>query len=249
MSRMLSLPLHVWALARRVHTQNPLAAERYLQRVLDVDLTDPERVELFRMQADQCLYRENYRHARKYLKRAMQLLPNDALLVIRLAQAWENDPYGSDRQAARYFRRATRLAPLDALAWASLGRACLRIGKDAIAKRATRHALKLAPDRADVLTVAVEMLRESGRLKSALKYVRNAWFSKPHDPAIKALMHRIQFEIARSQQSAHDQRSSNRVSATLPFVRIIDAEGVRRTVRVDEPETRYPVSLRIQFSG
>ncbi len=235
MSKMLSLSFHAWTHARQAITDGRSAdALRWLAQVTTTaELASEDLAEAHRLMAGLLLNKMRFAKARKHLRAAEGLEPDHAGTHFQLGLAFEGDPYGSDRRAAAAFRRATKLDPNHALAWAHLARAAVRIHRDSLAKAAIGRATKMAPTDARVLSLIVETLRESGRLRAALRIVTNARFLAPHNADVLAVWNRVRFEMARAAQHAKRMPKMTTSPHVLPFVRIVDATGHKRIVRRD----------------
>jgi predicted Zn-dependent protease len=167
-----------------------------------------------------------YAKARQHLRAAVRLEPGNADTRIRLAAAFESDPYGCDRRAAAWYRKAVRHDPANAVIRAAYGRSLVRNGADQLALRQLRRALFLAPTDVTVLASVLEACREMGKPRIGWKVVCRALFLAPTDRAIRQLWQRAKFDMA-----AGSQRKS--VRRVLPFVRLFDGS----TVRLDNPSS------------
>ncbi len=250
MSRMLSLPFHAWLRARSSSAVRADGSRQRLEQVVAMaDLPADELAEAHRLLAGHCVRAGHYAQARIQLRSALRLKPNCSKTFALLAEAWENDPYGSDRNAAIAYRRATKLDANSAIAWASLGRASVRINRDVTAMKALRRAIQLAPADEGVLTVVVDALREMGKLKVALRIATRARFRNPKSKVIRELVDRVRFEMARVARRGNGAIPCAGISNVLPFVRVIGCDGHRRTVRLDGPSRPVPVSIRFRHDG
>ncbi|QEL13173.1 tetratricopeptide repeat protein [Limnoglobus roseus] len=235
MSMMLSLSFHAWNHARQAIKDGRSAdALRWLEQVATAaELTSEELAEAHRLAAGLLLNKARFAKARRHLRAADGLEPDHAGTHFQMGLAFEGDPYGCDRRAAKAFRRAIKLDPSHSLSWAHLARSAVRIHRDSLAKAAIRTATQLAPTDARVLSLIVETLRESGRLKAALRIVTKARFLAPHDAEVLAVWNRVRFEMARAAQHAKRTPKTTTSPHVLPFVRIVDAAGHKRVVRRD----------------
>lgn len=246
MSTMLSLTIHDWTQARTA--LRPEIARMHLERlVASRDLPCTELALANRLLADHLIRIGKYSAARYRLRAAIELNVNDASSYRLLAQAWEDDPYGCDRRAARMYREATKRDPNSAVAWASLARACVRCHRDQVALKAVRRAVRLAPAEPGILALVVETLREMGKLNRALKLLARARFLNPKAEAIPSLIRSVRYEIVRTGSRAVGVASRSRT--ILPFVRIVDAEGRRKTVRFDAPSGPGSIRMRRNSPG
>lgn len=250
MSRMLSLPFHAWLRARSRSAVRAEGSRQRLEQVVAMaDLPADELAEAHRLLAGHCVRDGHYSLARVQFRAALRLNPNCPATYVQLARAWEEDPYGSDRNAAIAYRRATRLDANSAVAWAGLGRACVRINKDAIAKKSIRSAVRLAPADEGVLAIVIDALRELGKLKTALRIASRARFQNPKSAVIRGLEDRVRFEMARVARRGIGTVPTHGETNVLPFVRVIGSDGHRRTVRLDGPARTVPVSIRFRHGG
>lgn len=245
MSRMLNLSWMAWSRARVAAVIDPATARRQLEQILAMaDLPEGQLADAHRTLAGLLLRSARYPEARRHLAASIRLEPT-ATTCRRLAQAWEDDPYGDDRRAAGAYRRATRLDPSDAIAWAALGRAAVRCGLDRVANRALRRAVRLAPANAEVLAIVIDGLRESGRLATAQRILSQARFREPQSTAIRDLINRVRYEMVRTRYNTCAIENSTSTNL-LPFVRIVGSDGERRVIRRDNASRPAPVSLRLR---
>jgi tetratricopeptide (TPR) repeat protein len=246
MSRMLNLSWIAWSRANAVSAVEPATARRHLEHVVAMAaLPEPELASAHRSLAGCHLRSARYAEARRHLRSAIELQPNCADTIRQLARAWEDDPYGDDLRAAHAYRRATRVDSNDAIAWAALGRAALRVGRNRLASKSIRRAVRLAPADDRVLAIVVDALREAGKLSAAQRIATRARFLNPRSTAIRELGDRIRYEIARTGRPANPASNSTG-SNLLPFVRVVGSDGERRVVRRDEPSRPQPVSIRLR---
>jgi tetratricopeptide (TPR) repeat protein len=247
MSRMLNLSWMAWSRAKAVSAVEPATARRHWEQVVAMAaLPEPELAAAHRSLAAGHLRSARYAEARRHLRSAIELQPNCTDTIRQLARVWEDDPYGDDLRAARAYRRATRVDPNDAIAWASLGRAAVRIGRNRLAIQSIRRAVRLAPSDERVLSLVVDALRESGKLAAALRIVGRARFLNPRSAAIREYGDRIRYEIARTLRPTNPSVAGSTGPNLLPFVRVVGSDGERRVVRRDEASRPVPVSIRFR---
>lgn len=158
---------------------------------------------------------ERYRQARRSYGAALRVEPYNAGLWLKLAAAWESDPYGSDERAFKCYRRAVKHDAGNAIALARLARCGMRVRREVLAKRMLARAVALAPADAGVLAIAAETCREAGWTKRAGKWLNAARFLAPHSGAIRALWNRHRYDGA-----AKKKTTGCGTRATLPFLRI-----------------------------
>ncbi|MCS6849662.1 MAG: tetratricopeptide repeat protein, partial [Gemmataceae bacterium] len=87
-------------------------------------------------------------------------------------------------QAAQLGQALVQTEADNGAAWYLLGRIAARRGRWPEAARHLEQALRLAPDRVDVLATAVEVFRRAGRLPEALAAADNALQRQPEQPAV-----------------------------------------------------------------
>ena len=244
MSRSLSFSCFAWSRAKLKADAGLPDAPRYLKHVIAMaSLPDTELAKAHQSLATIHFQQGHYQDARRAVRTAIRLQPDCLEFSMLLARAWEEDPFGSDQHAARYYRKVTLLDPTHAIAWASLARSAFRTGRTQLADKALRRALKLGLSDVRVVSIVVDALRESGRLKTALAITTRAQFQNPHSLALADQVNRIRYEIARRKQRiSKGQHCSDHL---LPFVRIVGTDGERRVIRRDEGETPRPISLRM----
>ena len=185
---------------------------------------------------------EGYRAARRHLRAARRLAPDHAETHHDLGLAWERDPQGSDRFALHSYRRADRLNPGVPKYLAAYGRALVRNGRAARGRAALRSAAKLAPGQPEILRVAVEGLRESGRVTEAYRLVVQAKFAAPRCREVDRLYAEARFALSARSRSVASRRAGPAVLA-FPGVSAGAAVGCRR----DGPAVVRPRSPRIRF--
>jgi tetratricopeptide (TPR) repeat protein len=180
---------------------------------------------------------ERYATARRHLKTAAQLEPENAKTHYLTGLAWEDDPDGCDRRAARCFKKAVKL-DANPLYRAAFGRAAARCGVRKCGVREMLAAAELAADNVEVVRIAAGGLLEAGRVAEAQRVIAKARFLLPGNTELAALWELAKFESARQgqrklakvgkthenaryAQDAHFATDGDRV--TLPFVRLADA--------------------------
>jgi len=216
-----------------------------------------------RLAGELLLEAEKYREARRHLRAAVALAPNDAETYHKLGLAFERDPHGCDRLAARSFAKACKLEPKNPLYRAALGRAAVRSDWKKRGIRELLEAASLANGDIEVIRVVVEGLLEAGRLRVAQKVLTQARFlsfEATKDRELLALLERVRYESTRCAQRAtrrHGQdadfaKDGGRV--VLPFVQPVKrkaggvASNSKRSTRRDVvslPKPHFP-RLRIR---
>ena len=226
MSRMLIFALGESAMTiARTHAQSGRCS-----RALDVlntalaggELSIADTVDAHRLAAQILNESERFRLARRHLQSALRLSPRHADLHYELGMAYQNDPYGCDRRAAARFRAAVAFEPDSAIYRAALGRALIRLNRVRSGVRELRHAVTLAPTDWNVLSVAVDGLREADRPQLAQRWVEAALFQLPNSASLRGLWNRVRFDAARAvqQESFKVLAPTSLRPATLPFMRV-----------------------------
>jgi Flp pilus assembly protein TadD len=239
----------VRATAERGRTTDAL--NRLTRLLARPDVPAALAVEGHRFAGEMALDCERYATARRHLKTAAKLEPENAKTHYLAGLAWENDPDGCDRRAAGCFKKAAKLDPVNALYRAAFGRAVVRCGAVQRGARALLAAVELATDNVAVVHVVVGGLLEAGRVAQAQQVIAKARFLLSGNAELAALWERAKFESAwqgqrklakvgktrenaRDAQDAHFATDGDRV--TLPFVRLADV--------TDDPNTTNPTSGR-----
>lgn len=245
MSRTLILIEAAWASARHSAERGRRADALAILTPLLArpDLPAGTAAKAHRLAAALHLHADRHRAARKHLFAAAKIEPGNADTHYQLGVAFGEDPYGCDERAARRFRRAVKLDPTNALYRAELGRAAVRADKDRVGVAAVRKAVALAPTDPAVLTVAVEALRDAGRVRLAWKVMCRARFLAPANADVRRLWDRAKFDLACGRQHRRPAAS------TIPFVRVVGAEGESRVIRRDVGSQSGPHFARLKVRG
>jgi Flp pilus assembly protein TadD len=179
-----------------------------------------------RLAARLYLQDEKWGKARRHLRAALDLHPQDAAAHYEMGLAYENDPYGCDVRAARCFRRAVRCATRQAKYVAALGRALVRLNRVAAGVNRLRAAAALAPADAGVLRVIVDALADAGKPRLAYSLTTKAKFLAPANPEVQQLWQTARFAVAR--QARPKAAVVGAGPAVLPLVRLVGGGGVVR---------------------
>lgn len=237
MSRTLTLIDDGWDSARALANRGQRApALAQLTRLLTrPDTPAALLAEGHRMAGELALELERYATARRHLKAAVALEPDNARVRYAMGLAWQDDPNGCDRRAAICFKKAAALDAANPRYRAAFGRAAARCGKVKRGVREMLAAAELAPGNLEVIRVIVGGLLELGRAREARQVVATARFLCPGNSELGGLCERVKFESARiaqlkttkaakirgntrPAQDAHFATDGDRV--TLPFVRL-----------------------------
>ena len=197
--------------------------------------------------AEWALRSARFPEARKHLKRAVELAPDDAAGHFALGQAHEADPFGCDRMAVRRYRKAIQLNANQPLYRATLGRALVRVDNVRAGVKILCRAAEAAPVDPEVLEVVSEGLREAGQPEVAFKLMSHARFLAPSDTAIKKLWDRSRFSLTAATQVARRENEErtrpSETPAVLPFLRI---SGTGNQIRRDAGSLRCAPMLRLR---
>lgn len=180
-----------------------------------------------RLAARMHMHDEKWAKARRHLRAALDLHPEDAAAHYELGLAFERDPYGCDERAARCFRRAVRFAPKEAKYVAALGRALVRLNKVAAGVKHLRAAAALAPADWVVLRVVVDGLTDADKPRLAFTLATKAKFLAPANPEVQQLWQMARFAVARQAQPKSTKAVGDGPSV-LPLVRLVGGGAVIR---------------------
>lgn len=229
MSRMLTFYAAAWASARDAASvgRRADALARLAPLLSSPDCPPRLTRQAHKLAARLYLFDERWAKARRHLRAALDLDPQDAAVHYDLGLAFERDPYGCDERAARRFREAVRLAPTEAKYVAALGRALVRLNRVRAGVKRLRAAVDLAPANAAVLRIVVEGLTEAGKPRLAYKLVTMAKFLAPADRVVQQLWLTTRFTLARLAQP-QGRRAVGHGPTVLPLVRLVGGTVVRR---------------------
>jgi tetratricopeptide (TPR) repeat protein len=157
------------AAARAIRDGAPAEAERLLAQVLASNHEHPEALRLLGI-----VHGRRARHAAAVavLQRALELRPDDALLLNDLATA--QMATGARGDAFGNWRRACALAPTQAMPWFNLGRNLQLAGDSDAAVEALTRAAALAPDMLPAAILLGDALVHLGRFDEAATRYRDA---------------------------------------------------------------------------
>lgn len=235
MSRMLTLFSSGFAAAsalaaagRRTEARRALAA--LLRRPT---LSDGEALQAHLAAAKLALAGERYRRARRHLRAAGRLSPDDAAIQYDLGRALESDPYGCDRRAANRYKKACQLNATEPIYRASLGRAMIRLNEVASGVKVLLRAAAAAPTDVAVLDIVADGLREAGRTGEAFRVLSKARFLAPTNPVIARLWSRAKYDLAAERQRGnHPPRRP--AAATALKLRFDAADQPTTRTRLDQ---------------
>lgn len=131
---------------------------------------------------------DRYAEAEKFARRAIQLMPSNALAHDQLGVALELRGL-IDAETENAYRRAIRLDPSFAPAHAHLGRLLRRRGMTREAEAAYHEAISLARDAASRMIVA-EVMQSDQRFMESEPLLRSALADDPRNPAALLMLGR-----------------------------------------------------------
>ena len=250
MSRMLTFFESGFANATALAESGRYAAARHALNDLRAagDLEPLASHRLHKTAADWAMRSERFPEARKHLRRALKLEPNDAAGHFALGQAHEADPFGCDRMAVRRYRKAIQLNANQPKYRATLGRALVRVDNLLAGVKILCRAAEAAPSDPEGLEIVSEGLREAGQADVAFRLMSHARFLAPHDAAIKKLWDRSRFGLTAATQKSHRENAARAAAArpvespsVLPFLRVTGANRDPKSRRDDAAGRRAPV--------
>ena len=237
MSRMLTLIHAGWVSARSLaRSGRRTAALAQLRRLLSrPDLPVALAADANRLAAELLIETEDFAKARRHLRAALGLQPENARSHYLAGLAFERDPAGDDRRAAVRFKKASEAEPANPVYRAAFGRAAVRCDRVKLGVRELVAAADAAPDNIAVLRVVVDGLREAGKLRAARRVLVKARFLCPRSAEVRRMWERVRFETARAGQrntkgTQDAQFATEGALFTLPFVRVVgSAAGGKAT--------------------
>ena len=225
MSRMLSPARDVFDRAEKLAAcGHPAEARAVLFELsLDQGLSNGDEYRLKMASAKIALSTGRYVEAKRMLRTARRLRPDEAEIEYLWGQCHENDPYGCDRRAAHKYRKAMTLNASEPKYRAALGRALVRIRNVRSGVKVLRRAAEAAPADPEVLAIVQEGLYEAEQAELALQILNKAMFLAPGNRMVKSLWERARFDA-----TAENQRIKRKLMepvrperpATIPFIRI-----------------------------
>jgi len=245
MSRMLTFTQDGWSVAKRfARIGRRIEALKHLNRLLVCpDLPVGIAGEARRLAAEIELERQRFGAARRHLKAALGLEPNEAEIYYLIGRSFEEDPEGADERALRWYRKALSLSPSSAHYSAALGRAAIRCNHVTFG---TTHLSKAAEEAAGDLTViriVVEGFLEAGNTGEARRVITRSRFLCP-GRVLDQLDQRTRFEDARRSQRRKQEApiATDGEVRSLPFLRVVGG-----SVRRDMGSRPTPHLQRLRF--
>ncbi len=223
MSRMLNLVDELLSRARELQQLGRRDdAHDLLIRLTDFEnLPDYAAEEAAIRLAEDSLRHRQSKLARRYLKIALGIQPDNARTHYLMARALDAGAAPNSRRALEHYRSALELEP-DQPAWlCRYGMLLARLGRSREALAGLRRAVKIVPDDVRILKKAVEGMRLANAADEARRLLLAARFRSPRDSRLLALWRDSQFQqLRKEQQTAHP--NSKPIAAApivLPFVR------------------------------
>lgn len=201
-------------------------------------------------QGEILLKKRRYRAARRHLRAALRLRPENARYHFLLGLALHTDPEGDREQAGRHYRRSLELAPAQSRCRGEAGLLAIEQGRTEEGLALLRQAVERNPADAGAITRLVKGLFHAGRPDEALSTVRKSLFQSPRNPQLRKLSFDLQLADIRKQQmlKAAGARGEDDGPVLLPFV--APAESTRSAPlpwRQDDPAAlRGPHIVRIR---
>lgn len=227
MSRTLNLIHAGWTAARSLarNGRRTDALRQLMSLLARADLPVGTAADAHRLAAELEIEAERYKPARRHLRAAATLDPDNARTYYLTGRAFEIDPDGDDRRAAVWYRKASRLEPQNALYRAAFGRAAVRCDRIKLGVRELTAAADGACDNVPVLRIVVDGLLEAGKVRTARRLLVKARFLCPGNRDVCTLWERTRFEAARVGQghtrSTQDAGFATEGGTLLPFIRVV----------------------------
>jgi Flp pilus assembly protein TadD len=198
MSKTLPFLSACWASARAAAAagDRPTVLKRVAPLLADPDCPPVLQRSARRLAAKTLIAAGRYAAARSHLRAVCELAPLDATAQYDLGLAYEDDPYGCDRQAAVRFGKAVALRPTDGRFRAARGRALVRIGKLKAGVRELKEAVVASPADSVVLAVVLDGLTSAGKPRLAQRLLDRAAFLAPTSGEIRRLREKAKFAVA-----------------------------------------------------
>src|SRR5262245_47873541 len=117
-----------------------------------------------------------FKLARKHLRAALRIEPQNAATHHLLALAIQNDAESDSSRAARHHRRALELAPNESGYLTDAGAYFVEMGREKKGLTLLRRAAELKPEDFDIFKSLVESLCEASRFDEARKALNGARF-------------------------------------------------------------------------
>lgn len=218
MSRMLNLFDHVIRLAQQRRQFGRTAdAIQLLRRALKLaPLPAPTEAELHRLLGEIYLHQDRPSRARRHLLKAVALAPQSIEAHFQLACAIDRDPKADPHAAWKHFRKAVLACPRNPEYLREWGVHAHRMGKDRLARKALRRAVRLAPDDLKTLEVFADVFRAMHRVAEVRAVLLAARFRMPRDCQMQKLWNDFRFHQVRDQQRKLRQRPSLRIPPIEP---------------------------------
>lgn len=234
MSKTLNLVDCLLAKARQLHElgrpQDSLPILRRLSR--SPDLSQTILAELHNLLGEAYYELNQFGSARKHLRRALRLEPENCNTHHLLALAIESDAECDSSLAGRHHRRALELAPDSPDFLAAAGAYFVEVGRIRKGIELLQRAWELATDDFAILKSLVEALCEAERFDEARRTVNAARFRIGRDARIPALSADVELSALRyRQRETKSFSTADRVenAVILPFAGVTGGE--RKPVR------------------
>jgi tetratricopeptide (TPR) repeat protein len=228
MGKTLNFVCHILSDVRRLLDINqPRHALRLLRGLAGVaDLPEAPGGEIYYLLGEVHLNLGQYRLARRYLRRALRLVPLDAQALYDMARAVECDPHMDASHAARYYNRAIELSPQSVCLLVDAGAYFVQLGREKKGLALLARAVELAPNDIETLQTYVECLCDARQFAQARRVLDVARFALRSKSMVAQLRDRIEFHEAHQTQEHAPHRGQSAIAepVLLPYLRVVSDE-------------------------
>jgi Flp pilus assembly protein TadD len=180
----------------RGHSRFAEAVDAYEKAIARVDHIEPRHWRLFYSRAVALERSGQWPRAETDLQRALELQPEQPLVLNYLGYTWIDKGVNLDR-ALTMIKRAVELRPNDGYIVDSLGWAYYRLGDFANATQLLEHAIELLPEDPTINDHLGDAYWQRGRLVEARYQWRRALQFKPEADQVKSIETKIDQGIAK----------------------------------------------------
>jgi Tfp pilus assembly protein PilF len=229
MGRTLNLVSHTLSDIRRfLDADQPRQALRLLRGMVKVaETADAPGGEIYQLLGEAYLHLGQHRSARRYLRRALRINPQNAQALYDLARAIEADPQSDASAAGRYYNRAIEISPQSVCLLTDAGAYFVQMGRERKGLVLLARAAELAPGDAETLQTYVGCLCDAGHFAEARRVLDVARFSFRSESVLAQLRERVEFdEVRRSQQASRRSHFQTGEPVLLPYLRIVGDQPV-----------------------
>src|SRR5579871_2544063 len=204
MGRTLNLVSHSLSDIRRLLDANqPREAIRLLRGLIKIaEMAEVPGAEIYQLLGEAQMSLGQYRLARRYLRRSLNIDPNNAQTLYDLARAIECDAQTDASRAGRYFKRALELSPQSVCLLSDAGAYFVQMGREKKGLDLLGRAVDLAPGDVETLQTYIGCLCEAKRFAEARRVLEIARFGIRSDAVLAQLRDNVEFHQARQIQKA-----------------------------------------------